>query len=132
MRIDLPTDHTSVDLSLSMNCIEQTVFHSAHLISRRVTQSDGDKQTLYCNIEPALLKLVERQPLKLLKKAIREGQILRVQGLSEQLQASPTLQASGSAFDTTFNEAVNALEESLFDGDGELSFHSIRYQRTNF
>lgn len=57
MRIDLPPDHASVDLSLSMSCIEQTVFHSARLISRRVTQSDGDKQTLYCNIEPALLKL---------------------------------------------------------------------------
>jgi len=132
MRIDLPDDHACVDLSLSMNCIEQTVFHSAHLISRRVFQNDGDKQMLYCDIEPALLKLVERQPLKLLKKAIREGQVLRVQGLSEQLQAAPTLQARGSMFDPTSNAVVNPLEESLFDGDEELSFHSIRYQRNNF
>jgi hypothetical protein len=132
MRFDLPVDHASVNLNLSMNCIEQTIFHSAHLISRRVTHSDGGKQTLYCNIEPALLKLVERQPLKLLKKAIREGQILRVQGLSEQLQATPTLQASGLAFDLTSNGVANPLEKSLFDGDGELSFHSICYQRTNF
>ncbi|TCV62211.1 hypothetical protein [Pseudomonas fluorescens] len=132
MRIDLPADHASVDLSLSMNCIEQTVFHSAHLITRRVIQSDRDKQTLYCDIEPALLKLVERQSLKLLKKAIREGQVLRVQGLSEQLQAAPTLQASGSTFDSTSNGVANPLEESLFNGDEELSFHSIRYQRSNF
>lgn len=132
MRIDLPADHASVDLSLSMDCIEQTVFHSAHLIGRRVTQSDGNKKTLYCNIESALLILVERQPLKLLKKAIREGQILRVQGLSEQLQAAPTLQASGQAFDPTSNGGINPLEKSLFDGDGELSFHLIRYQRTNY
>jgi len=132
MRIDLPADDASVDLSLSMNCIEQTVFHSAHMIGRRVIQSDGDKKTLYCNIESALLILVERQPLKLLKKAIREGQILRVQGLSEQLQAAPTLQASGPAFDPTSNGGANPLEESMFDGDGELSFHLIRYQRTNF
>jgi len=132
MRIDLPSDHADVDLSLSMNCIEQTVFHSAHLITRRVIQSDGDKQTLYFDIEPALLKLVERQPLKLLKKAIREGQILRVQGLSEQLQAAPTLQASGPAFDPTSNGVINPLEESLFDGDEELIFQSIRYQRSNF
>ncbi|WP_414875183.1 hypothetical protein [Pseudomonas sp. IT-196MI5] len=132
MRIDLPADDASVDLSLSMNCIEQTVFHSAHMIGRRVIQSDGDKKTLYCNIESALLILVERQPLKLLKKAIREGQILRVQGLSEQLQAAPTLQASGRAFDPTSNGGANPLEESMFDGDGELSFHLIRYQRTNF
>ncbi len=132
MRIDLPADDASVDLSLSMDCIEQTVFHSAHMIGRRVIQSDGDKKTLYCNIESALLILVERQPLKLLKKAIREGQILRVQGLSEQLQAAPTLQASGSAFDPTSNGGANPLEESMFDGEGELSFHLIRYQRTNF
>lgn len=134
MRIDLPADHASVDLSMSMNCIEQTVFHSAHLITRRVIQNDGDKQMLYCDIEPALLKLVERQPLKLLKKAIREGQILRVQGLSEQLQTAPTLQASGPAFGPTSNGAAAppSLEESLFNGDGELSFHSIRYQRSNF
>jgi len=132
MRIDLPADHANVDLSLSMNCIEQTVFHSAHLISRSVIQSDGDKQTLYCDIEPALLKLVERQPLKLLKKAIREGQILRVQGLSEQLQAAPTLQASGSAFDSAPSGVANPLEGSLLDGEGELSFRSIRYKRSNF
>lgn len=132
MRIDLPADHACVDLSLSMNCIEQTVFHSAHLITRCVIQNDGDKQMLYCDIEPALLKLVERQPLKLLKKAIREGQVLRVQGLSEQLQAAPTLQASGPMFDPTSNGVANPLEESLFDGDEELSFHSIRYKRSNF
>lgn len=132
MRIDLPADHACVDLSLSMNCIEQTVFQSAHLITRRVIQNDGDKQILYCNIEPALLKLVERQPLKLLKKAIREGQVLRVQGLSERLQAAPTLQASGSMFDPTSGGVANPLEGSLFDGDEELSFHSIRYQRSNF
>lgn len=132
MRIDLPADDASVELSLSMDCIEQTVFHSAHMIGRRVIQSDGDKKTLYCNIESALLILVERQPLKLLKKAIREGQILRVQGLSEQLQAAPTLQASGPAFDPTSNGGANPLKESMFDGDGELSFHLIRYQRTNF
>lgn len=132
MRIDLPADDASVDMSLSMNCIEQTVFHSAHMIGRRVIQSDGDKKTLYCNIESALLILVERQPLKLLKKAIREGQILRIQGLSEQLQAAPILQASGQAFDPTSNGGINPLKKSLFDGDGELSFHLIRYQRTNY
>lgn len=132
MRIELSADHPSVDLSLSMNCIEQTVFHSAHLITRRVIQSDGDKQTLYLDIEPALLKLVERQPLKLLKKAIREGQVLRIQGLSEQLQATPTLQANEPAFDPTYNGVANPLEESLFDGDEEWSFQTINYQRTNF
>jgi hypothetical protein len=132
MRIELSADHPSVDLSLSMNCIEQTVFHSAHLITRRVIQSDGDKQTLYLDIEPALLKLVERQPLKLLKKAISEGQVLRIQGLSEQLQATPTLQANEPAFDPTYNGVANPLEESLFDGDEEWSFQTINYQRTNF
>lgn len=131
MRIDLPVDYGRVDLSLSMNCIEQTVFHSAHLINQRVTQSDGDRQTLYCNIEPALLKLVERQPFKLLKKAIREGQILRVQGWSEHLKAAPTLLAGEPAFDPSFNAVTNPLEEPMFDGDGELSFHTVRYQRSN-
>ncbi|MEE4138713.1 hypothetical protein [Pseudomonas viridiflava] len=130
--IGLPADHASIDLSLSMNCIEQAVFRSTHLIGRRVIQRDEDKQTLYCDIEPALLKLVERQPMKLLKKAVCEGQILRVQGLSEQLKAAPTLQASGTAFDPTSAGVVNPLEESLFDGDGKLIFHSIRYQRSNF
>ncbi|NYH11911.1 hypothetical protein [Pseudomonas moraviensis] len=132
MRIDLSADHTNVDLNLSMNCIEQTLFHSANLISRRITQSNGHKRTLYCSIEPALLKLVERQPLRLLKKAIREGQILRVQGLSEQLEVAPTLKANGTAFDPTSNGPANPLEKSLFDDGGEVSLHSIHYQRTNF
>ncbi|MGN2436470.1 hypothetical protein [Pseudomonas syringae] len=64
-----------------------------------------------------MLKLVERHPLKLLKKAVCEGQILRVQGLPEQLKAAPTFQASGATFNPTSTRVVNTLEEPLFDGD---------------
>lgn len=132
MRLDLPDDQTSVDLSLSLDFIEETVLQSTHLIGRRVTHTGEGKRTLYFEIEPALLKLVERQPLRVLKKAIREGQIVRAYGLREQLQEAPVLLLHASALDPSDAWVPNPLEKSLLDGDGQLLFRSIRYQRDNF
>lgn len=132
MRIDLPSEPTRADLSLSLNFIGKAVFQSAHLIGRRVTHTDEHGQELYLELKPALLKLVQRQPLKVLKKAIREGQILRVQGLPEQLQEAPALLPDASALEPLDVWDSNPLTEPFFDGEGQLLFRSIRYQRDNF
>ncbi|MBS7596901.1 hypothetical protein [Pseudomonas sp. RC2C2] len=132
MRLDLPPKPARADLSLSLNFIEETVFQSTHLIGRRVTHTDESGQALYLEIKPALLKLVQRQPLKVLKKAICEGQILRVQGLPEQLQEAPALQPDASVRESADAWASNPLTEPFFDGEGQLLFRSINYQRDNF
>ncbi|MEC6742978.1 hypothetical protein [Pseudomonas qingdaonensis] len=132
MRIDLPSQPARADLSLSLNFIEEMVFQSTHLIGRRVTHTDERGPALYLELKPALLKLVQRQPLKVLKKAICEGQILRVQGLPEQLQEAPALLPDASAPEPSDAWESNPLTEPFFDGEAQLLFRSIRYQRDNF
>ncbi|WP_422403071.1 hypothetical protein [Pseudomonas sp. GZD-209] len=132
MRLDLPPKPARTDLSLSLNFIEETVFQSMHLIGRRVTHTDESGQALYLEIKPALLKLVQRQPLKDLKKAIREGQILRVLGLPEQLQEAPAFLPNTSAPELSDSRSTNPLSVPFFDGEGPLLFRSILYQRDNF
>ncbi|SNB62841.1 hypothetical protein SAMN02745900_01005 [Pseudomonas sp. URIL14HWK12:I8] len=132
MRIQLAEEIASVNLSLSLNFIEETVWQSAHLIGRRVTHKDEHGQTLYLEIKPALLKLVQRQPLKVLKKAICERQILRVHGLPEQLQETRVLLPDPLASDSSDIDESNPLTEPFFDGEGELLFGFISYQRDNF
>ncbi|MGK0149692.1 hypothetical protein [Pseudomonas putida] len=132
MRIDQPPQSTRADLSLSLDFIEETVFQSAHLIGRRVTHSDERGSALYLELKPALLKLVQRQSLKVLKRAICEGQILRVQGLREQLQVAPVVPPNASARQPSGAWESNPLTEPPFDGEGLLLFGSVRYQRDNF
>ncbi|WP_449432043.1 hypothetical protein [Pseudomonas putida] len=132
MRLELAPKPARTDLSLSLSFIEETVFQSTHLIGRRVAQMDESGQTLYLEIKPVLLKLVQRQPLKVLKKAICEGQILRVQGLPDQLQEAPVLQTDTSVCGPEDGWVSNPLTELLFDGEGQLLFRSINYQRDNF
>lgn len=132
MRIELPTAIARVDISLSLKIIEETAWQSTHLIGRRVIQRDASGQTLYLEIKPALIKLIQRQPLKVLKKAIREGQVLRVHGLCEELQEAPTLPPNTAALDPLEIDEPNPLREPYFDGEGQLFIRSIRYQRDNF
>lgn len=47
MRIDLPPQSSHADLSLSLDFIKETVFQSAHLIGRRVAQTDEHGSALY-------------------------------------------------------------------------------------
>ncbi|WP_406819663.1 hypothetical protein ACJA3S_19475 [Pseudomonas sp. KnCO4] len=132
MRIELPPAPDRVDLSLSLKIIEETAWQSAHLIGRRVNQRDQSGQTLYLEIKPALIKLVQRQPLKILKKAIREGQILRVHGLREELQEAPAVPPNTEALEPLEVDESNPLTEPFFDGEGQLLIRSIRYRRDNF
>ncbi|MFJ4430570.1 hypothetical protein ACIPZG_06295 [Pseudomonas sp. NPDC089395] len=132
MRIDLPTQSVRADLSLSLVFIEETVFQSAHLIGRRVTHTDEHGPALYLELKPALLKLVQRQSLKVLKKAICEGQILRVHGLPEQLKEAPVVPPDVSACESSDGWESNPLTEPFFDGEGQLLFRSIHYKRDNF
>lgn len=130
MRIEFPSGHEPVDVSLSMSRVDQSGWGHSNLISVRVTQREHDKQILLCSIDPALLKLVERQPMKVLKEAIREGRILRVQGWFGRLQAAPTLQPGGRASGTTTCNASSIWDESDSD-DVEVSIHVTRYHRHN-
>lgn len=132
MRIDLPPQSSHADLSLSLNCIEETVFQSTHLIGRRVMQTDEHGSALYLELKPALLKLVQRQSLKVLKKAICEGQILRIHGLPNQLQDAPRMSLNASARAPSDAWGSNPLTEPFFDGEGQPLFSSIQYQRDNF
>ncbi|HDS1756049.1 hypothetical protein [Pseudomonas sp. M5] len=132
MRIDLPPQSARADLSLSLDFIEETVFQSAHLIGRRVTHTDEHGSALYLELKPALLKLVQRQSLKVLKKALCEGQILRVQGLPEQLKEAPVVPPDASAREPSDTWESNPLAEPLFDGEGQLLFRATHYQRDNF
>lgn len=132
MRIELPPATARVDLNLSLNIIEETAWQSGHLIGRRVIHRDESGQTLYLEIKPALIKLVQRQPLKVLKKAIREGQILRVHGLREELQEAPVLPPNTAALKPSEIDEPNPLTGPFLDGEGQLLIRSIRYQRDNF
>lgn len=132
MRLDLPPQSARADLSLSLDFIEETVFQSAHLIGRRVTHTDEHGSALYLELKPALLKLVQRQSLKVLKKALCEGQILRVQGLPQQLKEAPAVPPDASACEPSDAWKSNPLTEPLFDGEGQLLFRAIHYQRDNF
>lgn len=129
MRIALPPESARIDLSLSLSFIEEGVWQSSHLIGSRVTQNDDTGRTLYLEIKPALLKLVQRQPLKVLRKAIREGQILRVRGLPEKLQTATILPPGSSALESPGTDDTNPVTEPLLDDEGELLFRSIRYLR---
>ena len=83
MRIDLPDGVNGTALSLSLNFIEAGVLQSTHLVHHRINHTDAHGQCLYLEIDPKLLKLVERQPMKVLKRAIREGQVIRASGLRD-------------------------------------------------
>jgi len=76
------------------------------------------------------MALVECQPLKLLKKAIREGQICASKGCpSSYRQRQPCRPVDQRSIRPP--TGGRPPEESLLDGDGELSFRSIRYKRSN-
>lgn len=125
MHIELPNNQSSIGFILSMDCIEPKARHYARLITHCDANSDGDILRLSCNIAPALLNLVERQPLKHLKKAIREGVVLRGHGLLRQLVKLPKIRASASAC----NEL--ALEEPIPDAGFKLNTQASYYQQSN-
>lgn len=132
MRFDLPPGKESADLSLSLDFIEPTVIQSTHLIHRRITHTDSQGQTLYCEIDPTLLRLIERQPLKVLKKAIREGQVVRAYGLREQLEESSVRESQAMTLETADGWVSNPLEETAFSSDAIVEMGTIRYKRDNF
>jgi hypothetical protein len=131
MRVEQPRGDHSKELSLSLDFIEPNVLQSTHLIHHRISYEDGNVQFLYFEIDPKLIKLVGRQPLKVLKKAVLEGLVIRADGLREQLD-EPISEPPGKTPEQAEEWVFSPPEDAEFNTDDIIEVGTIRFKRNNY